>query len=186
MTGAISSINMGLTPSISLSSSSSAQKLTDATKNQLQLLGIDTTKITTEAQGQTILSQALQAQQSLQPQVQQTQNITNSKNNSNDEIKSLKEQAIELSGKVGVTVSQNERLSDIIATLGPAIESKISAAGSDQTKIAEAQELEAEYDLISSSLTKIQTQSQQSKQSSQTLNTSLNNMAMLNIIFHKL
>lgn len=188
MTGSIGSISsIGVMQSTLQNSFASSQKLTDETKMQLQYLGIDTKNITTEAQGQAILAQAMQAQQALQAQVQKSYgNGKAGSKGGNSEIKTLKEQASELAEKVGITVSSSEKLSDIMSALAPVISAKVSAAGNDKTKIAQAKELESEYNSISASLANIKAQHEQSKQSSQTLNTSLNNMAVLNMIFHKI
>ena len=178
--GSISSTSAGSTASsTSSSSSSSAPKLTDETKKQLQDLGVDTTNITTEAQGQIAL---LQAQQ--QTQGGEKHHSCGGK----AEMESLKAEATSLAGKVGVQVSSNEKLSDIIAAIGPAIDAKVSAAGNDQAKISEAQELQTEYASLSSSLSNMQAQHAQSAQGSQgeqAINSSLNNMATQNKLYHQ-
>jgi len=152
MTGSINSISgAGAASSIASGSSSSAQKLTDDTKKKLEELGVDTTGITTEAQGQIALLQAQQAQGGEK---------AHSGGGGKEAMENIKSQATALAAKVGVQVSSDEKISDIMAAIGPAIDAKVSAAGNDQTKIAEVQELQSEYDSISSSLSNMQAQHQ--------------------------
>jgi len=190
MTGSISAIgNMGMSTSF-LGLTSSTQKLTDATKKQLESLGIDTTKITTETQGQTALqqSQSTQSSQSSQ-QTQQAQNGGQQHTGGNAEIQALKLQATELAAQLGITVQPDEKLSEILAAVQPALDAKLSAAGNDQSKMAEVQSLQAEFNSISSSLSNMKAQNSQQTQGSQgtqTLNTSLNNMAVMNMVYHGL
>ena len=183
MTGAINSINTGIYSSASPNPFGNVQRLTDDTKTKLETQGIDTKNIKTEAQGQTALAQSGQTQQAQQqPQSGEKSQATNGK----VEIEALKAQATDLAGKIGIQVPSNAKLSEIVAAIGPVLDSKISAAGTDKNKIVEVQELQAEYDTISSSLSNIQAERQQSKQGSQTLNASLSNMAILNMVFHQL
>ena len=187
MTGSISAIgNIGMSTSF-LGLTSSAQKLTDATKKQLESLGIDTTKITTETQGQTALQQSQQTQQSQSSQ--QTQNGGQNHTGGNAEIQALKSQASALAAQLGITVASNEKLSDIVAAIQPALDAKLSAAGNDQSKLAEVQQLESEFNSISSSLSDMQAQrSQQAQgsQGSQAISTSLSSMAVMNMVYHGL
>jgi len=187
MTGSISAIgNMGMSTSF-LGSTSSAQKLTDATKKQLESLGIDITKIKTEVQGQTALQQTQQPQPTQQSQ--QAQNGGQQHTGGNAEIQALKLQATELAAQLGITVASDEKLSDILAAIQPALDAKLSAAGNDQSKLAEVKGLEAEFNSISSSLSNIQVQhSQQTQgsQGSQAISTSLNSMAVMNMVYHGL
>lgn len=177
--GSISSSSSSTTSSSS--SSSTALKLTDDTKKKLEALGVDTTNITSEAQGQIALLQA-QQQQALSGQ-----NDGQHSSSEKVEMEALKSQAITLAGKVGVTVSSDEKISDIIAAIGPAVENKISAAGNDKTKIAEAQELQAEYNSISTSLSSMQAQQAQSSstQGAAAISSSLNNLAAQNKLYHQ-
>jgi len=165
----------------STSSSSSAQKLTDDTKKKLQDLGVDISGITSEAQGQIAL---LIAQQ----QAQQAQSAQGTKPHSGSgkaEMDALKSQATTLAGKLGISVSSDEKISDIIAAIGPAIDAKVSAAGNDQIKVEEAQGLQEEFSSLSSSLSNMQAQHAQSAQGAKTLDTSLNSMAAQNKLYHQ-
>lgn len=190
MTGSISAIgNMGMSTSF-LGVTSSAQKLTDATKKQLESLGIDTTKIKTEAQGQTALQQAQSTQSSQSSsQTQHAQNGTHQHTGGNAEIQALKTQATELAAKLGVTVQPDEKLSEILAAIQPALDAKLSASGNDQSKLAEVQSLQAEFNTISSSLSSIQAQQPQKSegsQGSQAISNSLSSMAVMNMVYHGL
>ena len=189
MTGSISAIgNMGMTTNF-LGLASSAQKLTDATKKQLESLGIDATKITTETQGQTAIQQAQSSQTSQAAQTQQSQNGAPKHTGGNAEIEALKTQAIALASQLGITVQSNEKLSEIMAAIQPALDAKLSAAGNDPSKRAEVQALQSEFTSISSSLSNIQAQqSQQAQgsQGSQAISTSLSSMAVMNMVYHGL
>ncbi len=185
MSGLINSIGSGASSSASASSNlSSVQKLTDDTKSKLQALGVDTSTITSEAQGQIAL---LQAQQQQQAQGGEKHHGGAGK----AEMDSLKSEATSLASKLGISVSADEKLSDIMAAIGPAVDAKVSAAGSDQTKIAEAQELQAEFSTISSSLSTMEAQRQQgakstqAAQGAQAIDSSLANMATQNKIYHQ-
>ena len=183
MSTQIGSIGKSSASSAASSSSTTAPKLTDDTKQKLEALGVDTTTITSEAQGQIALLQA-QQQQSQQGESGEKHHSGSGK----AEMEALKSQATELASKVGVTVSSDEKLPDIMAAIGPALEAKVSAAGNDQTKLAEVQELQTEYSSISSSISNMQAQhaqSAQASQSSQAINSSLNNMATQNKVYHK-
>jgi len=180
--GAIGSPSPSTAASAASSSPSSvAPKLTNDTKQKLDALGVDTSSITTEAQGQIAL---LQAQQQ-QPQNGQSGGEKHHSGSGKAEMEAMKSQATELAGKVGVTVSSDEKLDDIMAAIGPAISAKVSAAGNDQTKLNEVQELQSEYDTLSSSLTTMQSQHAQSAQGTQAINSSLNNMAVQNKVYHQ-
>jgi len=166
-----------------------APPLTDATRQQLQALGVDTTAITTEAQGQIAL---LQAQQQ-QPQQAQGGDKHHS-GGGKAEMQAMKSEATELASKLGISVAQDEKLDDIMAAIAPALQAKASAAGNDQAKLAEVQELQSEYDTLSSSLTSMQSQHQQGAQNGQSgqggqgtqaLTSTLNNMATQNKVYHQ-
>jgi len=186
MTSSIGSIgtSSASTSSSTSSSSSSAQKLSDETKNKLKALGVDTTSITSEAQGQIAL---LQAQQQ-----QKAQGGEKSKGGDagKAEMESIKTEATSLASKLGITVSKDEKVQDIMAAIGPAVEAKVSAAGTDQNKIAEAQALQTEFSTISSSLSNMEAQHSKSAQAPAANQTSaftadLGNMAAQNQLYHK-
>lgn len=178
MSSQITSINATSSSSTTTNSSSSAQKLTNETKQQLEALGVDTTNITTEAQGQIAL---LQAQQ----EHTQAAHLNGHAGSGKEEIQELKSKATELAAKVGVSVSSDEKLSDIMSAVGPAIDAKVSAAGNDQAKIEEAQELQDEYSALSSSLSNIQAQHAQNTQGQQALSSSLDTLAAQNKLYHQ-
>ena len=188
MSTQIGSINAASSTSSASASAASttAPKLTDDTKQKLQALGIDTSGITSEAQGQIAL---LQAQQ-LQAQKGQHGEKSHS-GGRKAEMDAMKLQATELANKAGVSVSADEKLSDIMAAIEPAISAKVSAAGNDQSKLAEVQELETEYGSISASLSEMQAQHSQGAQSAQgaqgaqSITSSLNNMAAQNKLYHQ-
>lgn len=172
------------TASASSTSSSSSQKLTDETKQKLQALGVDTTSITTEMQGQIALLQAQQQQQILQAHCE------GKSGNGKAEMDSIKSQAVSLAEKLGINVLKDEKLSDIMAVIGPALDAKVLQAGNDKTKLAEVQALQSEYNSLSSSLSKMEAQRSQqaqssSSQSSASLSSNLSNIAAQNKLYHQ-
>jgi len=177
MTDSISAISSTAATSAS-SASSSAPKLTDDTKSKLQALGVDTTSITTEAQGQIAL---LVAQQQQQTQTAGKPPTGGGK----EQMEAIKAQATSLASKLGVSVSADEKLPEIMAAIAPALTAKSSAAGEDQIKIAEVQELQGEYDSISSTLSNMEAQKSQTAQNTQKLDNSLSNMATQNKVYHQ-
>lgn len=172
MTNSINSISIAGAASTA-SSSSAAQKLTDETKNKLQALGVDTTNITTETQGQIALLQAQQAKGEK----------SGHGGAGKEEMQSLKAEATSLAEKLGVSVTSDEKLSEIMDAIGPALDAKISAAGNDEAKIAETQSLQDEFAAISSTLSDMQAQKQAAHAQ---ITGSLAGMAQDNKIYHKI
>lgn len=179
MTDVINAI--GSTSAVSGSSpvSSANTKLTAETKSKLEALGVDTTNITTEAQGQIALLQAQQQQQIHHGHKAHS-------GNDKAEMETLKSEATSLAAKVGITVSSDEKVSDIVAAIGPVIEAKVAAAGNDQSKIAEAQELQGEYGLLSASLSNLEAQHSQAQASQAKLSSSMDGLANYNKASFKL
>lgn len=177
MTDAISAVSStGATSKTgSTSSISSTTPLTAETKAQLQALGVDTTGITTEAQGQTAL---LQAQLQQAQQGQQGKKAHGGGNKA--EMEALKSQALSLASKLGVSVSSDAKLDDIVSAIGPAIEAKMSAAGNDPAKLAEIQELQSEYNELSSAMSNMQAQHSQQQASQSQLTNSMDALARYN------
>lgn len=174
MTGQISSISSSSATS-STSTSSSAKKLTEETKKKLQDLGVDTTSITTEAQGQIALLQALQ-------QAQNREQAHHS-GEKNEEMQSLKSAAISLASQVGVSVSSTDKLPDILSNIANAINNIQSQAGTDQTKLEQAQGYQNQLDAINASLANMQAQKQAAQAK---ISGSMEGLASQNKLYHKI
>lgn len=99
------------------SSGTTQNKLSEETKRKLQALGIDATNVTSEAQAQMLISAAQSRQQ-----VQQANNDGSSQNTCSGETE-LISRARSLASEMGVSVSNDKSLSDIISLLS----SKINA-----------------------------------------------------------
>ena len=141
-------------------------KLTAATKAALEALGIDTSSIITEAQGQA----ALKSAKTKTEQPQKTQAT-----NKNSSMAEIKDEAKQLAAKIGVSVSDNDKIDEILTKISAKIESLKSAAGGDKTKTSEIDGYQAQLESITNSLNS--TKSAQSQ-----LSASMNNMAMMNKI----
>lgn len=167
MTDSISAVSASATSNTS-SSSSSSTKLTDATKAQLEALGIDTTNITTEADGQAALK-AAEANK-------ETAKMSQASNPSEDSIKT---DAKSLASELGVSISDDDTTDDILDKISSAISQLREAAGDDQTKLAEVEKYQDEYDTISGDYTNMQTSQAQ-------LTNSMSGLASYNKIYQNL
>lgn len=163
----------------SISSSSSSSNLTEKTKKQLEALGIDTSKIKTEAEGQQKLkeaqaSQAAQQGQSAQGQHQQ-QNAS--------QMQAITEQIQFLASKVGVSISNNDKVPDVINNISNKISEMIVNAGQDPQKVQQATQYQDLLNVISTDYTSLISQQQTSQNQ---LTGGMDSMAMYNKLFHKL
>jgi len=156
------------------------QALTVQTKFQLQSLGIDTSNITTESQGQITL-QAMQGGFSSQGVEQTGQAQGSAASGGSSELDSLKDDAIALAEKVGVSVSSDDDINDILDAISDAITQLQTEAANDPQKIAEVQEYQAEYDTLCESISFAQASSDAATIQSTSLQTSLSAMANYNI-----
>lgn len=134
--GAINSPNI-----IHISSGSAKTALTPETKAKLEALGIDTTNIKTEAEGQAILKAA-------EVNPKEIQKAHAPKGCSS--IDSIRAEAIQLASKVGVSVSGNDKIDDILNKIAYKINELKVSAGHDQNKLAQINQYQSELDLISS------------------------------------
>lgn len=166
----------------SLTQASQANKLTEATKQKLEALGVDTTNIKTEAQGQALLAAVQKAQkaknaqktQQVQPPEQPQQSGSSSINAQEETIKA---QAKELAKKVGLSVSTGDDISEILGKIATALANmRIQAINSPQMA-KQIDKFQSEYDSLVSEVTSLQ----KAKQSSQgQLTGSLDAMALYN------
>jgi len=181
MTGSINAISNSMS-SMSISSASASGKLTDDTKKQLEALGIDTSSIKTESQGLSVLAQVKQAKSA-----QAAQNAQGAQHSQPAgppaAMEALKTQAVALADKLGISVSSDAKIPDIMTAISSAITKLQGTAGTDAVKLEQVKSYEAQYATISSSLSSLESQ----KQSSQAqLSNSMSGMANYNKIFHNL
>jgi len=155
------------------------QALTVQTKVQLEGLGIDTSNIKTESQGQITL-QSMQGGNSTQEVGQAKQAQGSAAGGGSSELDSLKDEAIALAEKVGVSVSSDDDIDDIMDAISDAITQLQTEAANDPDKIAQVQEYQAEYDTLCQSVSFAQASSEASLIQSSSLQTSLNAMASYN------
>jgi hypothetical protein len=156
---------------------SAQQNLTLQTKSQLESLGIDTANITTEAQGQA----ALKASQSSQ-QTQGTQQ-TQHAGGGNSAMKSLKEEAVALAQRLGVSVSSNEKLDEILDAIAQALSQMQAQAANNPQKAAQVAQYQAEYQSLCQSVSNIQSSMEASKAQSgaSQIQSSMNALAVYNM-----
>ena len=154
----ISSVSSAI--AVSSTSSSSAAKLTTATKAKLEALGISTTNITTEAEGQIALKIAqtkAEATKSKPPEKQ-------------DE--SIKTEAKTLASQVGASVSDSDSTDEILNKISSKISELKASAGDDQTKLAEIENYQASLDKLSETYASMPSQAK--------LDNSMSNLANYN------
>ena len=112
------------------------EELSSSTKLKLEALGIDPASVTSEAQAQTLIAQAEAAKQQNSAGQQQQ--------GGNSSEQELLTEAKNLATQVGVTVSSNDSLDDIVDNISKEIQvmlnsqdkSEVSAAQSYQTQLA--------------------------------------------------
>lgn len=168
----INSINpTASTSSIGASSSTNTQKLTAATKVQLEALGVDTTNITTETQGQAALK-AAQANQ-------EAHHASKGAHKGNSSMDSIKAEATSLASQVGVSVSNTDKVDDILSNISAKISEMQAGAGDDKAKLAQVQQYETQLEAISAEFSKMQSSQQQ-------LSSSMSSMASSNKLYHNL
>lgn len=131
--------------SLSSSCTTSTQStLSESTKRKLQALGIDPTSVTSETQAQTLISAAQQRQQ-----VQKTNNDDTSKNTCSSETE-LISRAKSLASKMGISVSSNSTLEEMLTSISSKISSLSSQTNGDHNKIQELKQFQSELSSIQS------------------------------------
>lgn len=164
----------------SLSQSSQMNKLTDATKQKLEALGIDTSSIKTEAQGQAILTALQNTQKTQNTQVQPPNKSQQSGSNGiQAQEESIREQAKELAKKLGVTVNAKDDISEILGKIATALANmRIQSVNSpEDSKQIDA--YQKQYDSLVNEVNSLEKQKQASKEQ---LSGSLDAMALYNKI----
>lgn len=117
-------------------------KLSEATKRKLELLGIDTYNVTSEAQAQILITNAQQRQQ-----VQQTQTESNSKNTCSSEAEIISK-AKNLAYQMGVYVATNENLSEILKKLSLKLDNLKTQNNLDISKTDELKKYQTELEAL--------------------------------------
>ena len=141
-------------------------KLSEETKRKLQALGIDVTNVTSEAQAQMLITAAQSRQQ-----VQKTDN-SNKDTTCSSELE-LITKAKTLAKKMGVSVSQNSTMSEILTSLSNKISTLTAQAGNNQTKTNEIQQFRTELTSLQNEYSTL-TQSQNSIFSAMNMSANLN------------
>ena len=131
----------------SISSISSAQaasvstykcdELSSLTKLKLEALGIDPTTVTSEAQAQSLIAQA---------EATKHQNNSGQQGGGNSSEQELLSEAKTLASAVGVSVSSNDSLDDIIDNISAEIQVMLNSG--DQSKISAAQGYQDRVDSV--------------------------------------
>lgn len=144
----ISSINS--TQSAAVSTYKTQEELSSSTKMKLEALGIDPTSVTTEAQAQTLIAQA--------EATKNQQNAGQQQGGGNSSEQELLSEAKSLASTVGVTVSSNDTLDDIIDNISAQLQVMMNSG--DQSKISQAQSLQTQLASISDRADSIQSTQQ--------------------------
>lgn len=126
------------------------EELSSTTKLKLEALGIDPSTVTTEAQAQTLIAQAEAAKQQ--------NNAGQQQQGGNSSEQELLSEAKNLATEVGVTVSSNDSLDDIVDNISKEIQVMLNS--DDQSKISSAQSYQAQLASISGRAEAIQSTQQ--------------------------
>ena len=126
------------------------EELNSTTKLKLEALGIDPSTVTTEAQAQTLIAQAEAAKQQ--------NNAGQQQQGGNSSEQELLSEAKNLATEVGVTVSSNDSLDDIVDNISKEIQVMLNSG--DQSKISSAQSYQAQLASISGRAEAIQSTQQ--------------------------
>ncbi len=144
----ISSINS--TQSAAVSTYKTQEELSSSTKMKLESLGIDPTTVTSEAQAQALIAQA--------EATKNQQNAGQQQGGGNSSEQELLSEAKSLASTVGVTVSSNDTLDDIIDNISAQLQVMMNSG--DQSKISQAQSLQTQLASISDRADSIQSTQQ--------------------------
>ena len=124
--------------------------LSFATILQLQALGIDETNVTSEAQAQILIENA---------QSVNNTNSTKSENYTNNSANTLLSQAKSLASQLGVSVSDDDTLDEIINNLNEKVSDMLTDANNDTSQIRYIQYFQDQIDSISSNYQSLQANS---------------------------
>ena len=144
----ISSINS--TQSAAVSTYKTQEELSSSTKMKLESLGIAPTTVTSEAQAQALIAQA--------EATKNQQNAGQQQGGGNSSEQELLSEAKSLASTVGVTVSSNDTLDDIIDNISAQLQVMMNSG--DKSKISQAQSLQTQLASISDRADSIQSTQQ--------------------------
>jgi len=164
MAGSINAIN----GTSGAASSQAISRLTDATKKQLEALGVDTSSIKTESQGQVVLKAA--------KNTQATQGAKEA-HKGNSPQDAIKEQAKSLASKLNITVSSKDDTNAILNKISSAISVLKTEAVGDVQKTQKLAQFQSEYNAIAGAVAGMAAQKQAGHDQ---INNSLNGMANYN------
>ena len=125
------------------------EELSSSTKQKLEALGIDPTTVTSEAQAQSLIAQA---------EATKHQQNSGQQQGGNSSEQELLSEAKSLASTVGVAVSSNDTLDDIIDNISAEIQVMLNSG--DQSQISQAQGYQAQLAEISDRADSIQTTQQ--------------------------
>lgn len=164
--------------------SSLQQALSAQTRMKLESLGIDTSNIRTEAQGQAALQSSQSSQSTQQGQGAQKVQIPVQGGANQSAIESIKAEAMALASKVGASVSSEAKLGDIMAAIAQALSNLQVQAANNPKKMAEVGKYQSEYASLNQSVSNLQSTMQpqhaQMPGASQ-IQSSLDGMALYNM-----
>ncbi len=147
-------------------------KLSEETKRKLQALGIDATNVTSEAQAQMLITAAQSRQQ-----VQKTDNTSTGQETTCSSELELITKAKTLASKMGVSVSQNSTMTEILTSLSNKISTLTAQTGNDKTKSNEIQQFRSELTSLENEYSTL-TQSQNSIFSAMNMSANLNKLML--------
>lgn len=172
----------------SISTSNGQTPLSPQTKAQLEKLGVDTSKILTEAQGQAALQSAQKNQSSQQSESSQQAQSSQQSNQSqqpqegnNSSMQTIKAEAQALAEKVGASVSSNAKLSEIMDAISEAIDNMKAQATNDPKKAEKVASYQAEYQVLNQTVSNMQASMQATASGGSQLQSSLAGLANYNI-----
>lgn len=170
----------GMASSLSrVSASGSSSALSEETKRKLESLGVDTSKIKTESEGQQKLKEIQDAQAA------QANKSDQGKHHQQDgsQIQSINEKLTSLASQVGVSISGNDKIPDILSTISNKISEMSVKAGGDTQKLQKISQYQNELNVIASEYASFVNQHQASQNQ---LSGGMDSLAAYNKIFHKL
>ena len=139
----ISSISSAQAASVS---TYKTEELSSSTKLKLEALGIDPTNVTSEAQAQSLIAQA--------EATKQQHNSGQQQEGANSSEQELLSEAKTLASAVGVSVSSNDSLDDIIDNISAEIQVMLNSG--DQSKISAAQGYQSQLASLSDRVDSVQ------------------------------
>ena len=122
-----------------ISSYKTETELSSSTKLKLEALGIDPSTVTSEAQAQTLIAQAEAAKHQ--------NNAGQQQQGGNSSEQELLSEAKNLASQVGVTVSSNDSLDDMIDKISSKIQVMLNS--NDKSQVSTAQDYQAQLASIS-------------------------------------